>query len=53
MTNYSGLVIDRSAIVSAVGSVLIATSEHQYFDSDSVGVRATGDSGKPSSGQPA
>jgi HK97 family phage major capsid protein len=41
MTNYSGLVIDRSAIVSAVGSVLIATSEHQYFDSDSVGVRAT------------
>jgi HK97 family phage major capsid protein len=41
MTDYSGLVIDRYAVMSAVGSVLIATSEHQYFDSDSIGIRAT------------
>jgi len=41
MTDYSGLVIDRSAIVSATGPVLIATSEHAYFDNDGVGLRAT------------
>jgi HK97 family phage major capsid protein len=38
---YSGLVIDRNAIVSAVGQVNIATSSDVYFDSDSVGLRAT------------
>jgi len=41
MTDYSGIVIDRSAIVTAAGPVLIATSEHAYFDSDGVGRRAT------------
>jgi HK97 family phage major capsid protein len=41
MTPFSGLVIDRNAIVSAVGAVKIATSEHQYFSSDSVLLRAT------------
>ena len=38
---YSGLVIDRNAIISAVGAVNIATSSDVYFDSDSVGLRAT------------
>jgi HK97 family phage major capsid protein len=37
----SGLVLDRSAVVSAVGDVKIATSEHQFFSSDSVALRAT------------
>lgn len=39
--NYTGLVVDRNAIVSAVGQVRIANSEHQYFSADSVAVRAT------------
>lgn len=38
---YSGLVIDRRAIVSAAGPVQIATSSDVYFDSDSIGLRAT------------
>lgn len=37
---YSGVVVDRSAIVSAVGPVSIATSEHALFASDSVQLRA-------------
>lgn len=37
----SGLVIDRSAVVSAAGPIKIATSEHQFFSSDSVALRAT------------
>jgi hypothetical protein len=41
MSSYSGLVIDKSAVVSAVGPVLVATSEHQYFTSDSVALRCT------------
>ncbi|OCB38760.1 major capsid protein [Mycobacterium malmoense] len=41
ITNYSGLVVDKFAIVSAVGPVRIATSEHRYFDSDGVAIRAT------------
>ena len=40
-TPYSGVVIDRGAVVSAVGPVMIASSEHQYFSSDSVALRAT------------
>jgi HK97 family phage major capsid protein len=40
MTTYSGLVIDQSAIVSALGPVMIATSEHTYFASDGVALRA-------------
>lgn len=37
----SGLVLDRGAVVSAVGTVQIANSEHQFFSSDSVALRAT------------
>jgi hypothetical protein len=39
--DYSGVVADQRAIVSAVGQVKVATSEHQYFSSDSVLLRAT------------
>ena len=39
--DLTGIVVDRNAIVSAVGSVMVATSEHQYVSSDSVGLRAT------------
>lgn len=39
--DYSGIVVDRSAVVSAFGVVQIATSMDQYFSSDSVAVRAT------------
>lgn len=35
------LVLDRSAVVSAVGDVLVATSDHTYFASDSVALRVT------------
>jgi hypothetical protein len=38
---YTGLVVDRNAVVSAVGLVMVATSMDQYFSSDSVAVRAT------------
>lgn len=37
----TGFVIDRNAIMSAVGSLKVATSDDRYFESDSVGVRAT------------
>jgi HK97 family phage major capsid protein len=39
--DYSGVVVDQSAVVSAVGQVKVATSEHQYFSTDSVLLRAT------------
>ena len=35
------LVIDKLAIPSAVGQVLVATSEHAYFKSDSIALRVT------------
>ncbi|KAA1248394.1 phage major capsid protein [Mycobacterium simiae] len=38
---YHGLVVDRNAIVSAIGPVSIATSEHVLFSKDSVQLRAT------------
>ncbi|WP_061914310.1 phage major capsid protein [Dietzia papillomatosis] len=41
MTGDNGLILDRSAVVSAVGDVKVATSSEAYFSSDSVGVRAT------------
>lgn len=41
MPASSGLVIDKSAIVSVVGPVSISNSEHLYFDSDTIAVRAT------------
>lgn len=37
----SGLVVDRTAIVSAVGPVNVATSDQVYFNSDSVAIRCT------------
>lgn len=39
--DYTGIVLDRNAIVSAVGPVMIATSMDQYFASDSVALRCT------------
>jgi HK97 family phage major capsid protein len=41
ITAYDGLVIDKSAVVSAIGPVSIATSEHALFSKDSVQLRAT------------
>ncbi|MGN7155438.1 phage major capsid protein [Dietzia cercidiphylli] len=41
LTGSNGLVIDRSAVVSAVGDVQVATSSDVYFASDSVGLRCT------------
>ena len=37
----SGLVVDRTAIVSAAGPVRVAQSEHALFSSDAVQLRAT------------
>lgn len=37
----TGLVLDSSAIVSAVGPVKVAQSEHAYFASDSIALRCT------------
>jgi len=37
----SGVLIDKSAVISAVSPLEIATSTDQYFASDSVAVRAT------------
>jgi HK97 family phage major capsid protein len=37
----TGLMLDRNAIVSAVGEVMVAQSEHAYFNSDSIGLRCT------------
>jgi HK97 family phage major capsid protein len=37
----SGLVVDKTAVVSAVGPVMVATSDQVYFAADSVGVRCT------------
>ncbi|MGZ8748534.1 MAG: hypothetical protein ACXWZ2_16360, partial [Mycobacterium sp.] len=39
--DYSGLVIDKRAVVSAVGPIKVATSEHELFSADSVLLRAT------------
>lgn len=36
-----GFVVDQTAIVSAVGDVRVANSEHQFFSSDSIALRAT------------
>jgi HK97 family phage major capsid protein len=41
MPAHTGLVIDRTAVVSAVGPLVVATSTDRYFDSDSVALRAT------------
>ncbi|WP_280182782.1 phage major capsid protein [Nocardia cyriacigeorgica] len=41
MPANTGLVVDKTAVISAVGQVLVATSTDAYFASDSVGLRAT------------
>lgn len=41
MAEGHGLVLDKSAIVSAVGPIHVATSEHAHFDSDVIAVRCT------------
>lgn len=41
MPSKAGVLIDPTAIVSAVSQVFIATSDQTYFTSDSVGIRAT------------
>ncbi|CQD19598.1 Phage capsid family protein [Mycobacterium europaeum] len=41
ITNYSGLIVDKFAMVSAAGPVRIATSEHRYFDGDGIAIRVT------------
>lgn len=38
---HTGLMIDSTAVVSAVGDVMVATSDQRYFDSDSIGVRCS------------
>ncbi|MFD7075237.1 phage major capsid protein [Nocardioides sp. NPDC059952] len=37
----TGLIVDKAAIVSAVGDVKIARSEHAYFAADRMGLRCT------------
>lgn len=41
MTAGSLIVLDRHAVVSAVGNVLVSASDQAYFSSDSIGLRAT------------
>lgn len=41
MPANSGVVIDKGAIVSAVGTVQVASSEHVYFAADSMALRCT------------
>lgn len=41
MTSGGLIVLDKSAVVSAVGQLEIATSEHVYFNSDGIAIRAT------------
>lgn len=37
----AGLIVDKTAVVSAVGDVMVAQSEHAYFNSDSIALRCT------------
>jgi HK97 family phage major capsid protein len=41
MTADAGMVVDKTAVVSAVGQVQVAVSDQVYFNADSVGVRCT------------
>lgn len=41
LSTNSGVVVDRTAIASAVGPVQVATDESIYFNTDEVGLRAT------------
>jgi HK97 family phage major capsid protein len=41
MTANTGLVVDKTQILSVVGPVSVASSEHALFSSDSILLRAT------------
>ena len=41
ITSGSGFVYDTNAIVAAAGQVLVAKSEHAYFNSDGIALRCT------------
>lgn len=41
MAGTNGLVIDKRAVVAALGPVRVAVSEHRYFETDSVALRCT------------
>ncbi|BDX30940.1 hypothetical protein TUM20985_14870 [Mycobacterium antarcticum] len=41
MPTNQGMVLDKTAVVSAVGPVQVAVSDQVYFNADSVGVRCT------------
>jgi hypothetical protein len=41
LTGGTGMVVDKSAIVSAVGQVMVAQSKHAYFSSESIALRCT------------
>jgi HK97 family phage major capsid protein len=38
---YTGLIVDKAAVVSAVGDVLVSTTLDRYFETDDVGLKAT------------
>jgi hypothetical protein len=48
MPSYSGVMLDRSAVVSAVGEVYVSVSEHRYFKFDSQLLRSLGAWDNPS-----
>lgn len=41
MTTNFGMILDRSAIASAVSPVTVAQSEHYYFNADNIALRCT------------
>ena len=41
LSSNNGLILDSTAVVSAVGDVQVAVSDQVYFDSDSIAVRCT------------
>lgn len=41
MPASTGLVVDKTAILSVIGEVSVATSEHAYFNSDNIALRCT------------
>jgi HK97 family phage major capsid protein len=41
LTAGNEMVVDKSPIVSAVGAVMVAQSEHAYFSSDTIALRCT------------
>lgn len=41
LTGANGIIVDRTAVASAVGDILVAQSDQAYFSSDSVALRAT------------